>query len=126
MGQTRMLEVLYHHYPNTKGKVKYTMTGSSLTFNYYIGNTKGEVYGLESHPERFEKQDWLRPQTHVPGLYLTGQDVATLGVTGAMMGGILTAHAALGYGGALDLISGRNLIEDLMHLEKKNGWGKLD
>lgn len=121
MLQNRCLEILYHHYPSLKGKVDYTMSGSSLTFNFYIGSRRGEVYGLESHPMRFEKQDWLRPQSHVPGLFLTGQDITTLGVTGALMGGILTAHAALGYGGPVDLISGRNLIEDIWHLEAKTG-----
>jgi all-trans-retinol 13,14-reductase len=35
----------------------------------------------------------LRAKTPVPGLLLTGQDVVTPGVTGAMMGGILTAAA---------------------------------
>lgn len=128
MLKKRCLEVLFHHYPHLKDRVDYTMTGSSLTFNFYIGSRRGEVYGLESHPLRFEKKDWLRPGTHIPGLYLTGQDVATLGVTGAMMGGILTAHTTLGYGGPSDLISGRNLIEDLWHLEAKSpgGGAKLD
>jgi len=29
----------------------------------------------------------------VPGLYLTGQDVASPGITGAMMAGVMTAGA---------------------------------
>ena len=95
--------------------------GSPLTFNYFIGSQKGEVYGLESHPMRFQANDWLRPQTEVPGLYLTGQDVTTLGVSGALMSGILTATAATGYGGIDDLASGRNIIEDLMTLDKQTG-----
>eukprot|EP00294_Goniomonas_avonlea_P002435 CAMPEP_0114569602 /NCGR_PEP_ID=MMETSP0114-20121206/16721_1 /TAXON_ID=31324 /ORGANISM="Goniomonas sp, Strain m" /LENGTH=99 /DNA_ID=CAMNT_0001756507 /DNA_START=16 /DNA_END=311 /DNA_ORIENTATION=+ len=93
------------------------MVGSSLTFNFYIGSNRGEVYGLNCNPERFQADDWLRPQTQVPGLFITGQDVTTLGVTGALMGGILTAHSALGYGSVIDLLSGRNLVEDIMHLD---------
>ena len=35
----------------------------------------------------------LRAKTPVPGLYLTGQDVGSAGITGAMMGGMLAAAA---------------------------------
>ena len=89
---------------------------NGLTFNHYLRSHQGEVYGLASHPTRFQADDWLRPRTPVGGLFMTGQDVTTLGVTGALMSGVLTAHAALGYGTLTDLISGRNLVEDLEHL----------
>eukprot|EP00854_Cymbomonas_tetramitiformis_P004712 gene4712-5765_t len=116
--EDRILEEgLYKYYPQCRGRVDFTEVGSSLTFNHYIGSERGEVYGLESHPERFEEDDWLRPQTKIPNLFLTGQDVTTLGVTGAMMGGILTAHSALGYGSVVDIMSGRNLVEDIWHLD---------
>ena len=39
---------------------------------------------------------WLKPRTRVPGLYLTGQDVATCGVAGALMGGVVCASNVLG------------------------------
>jgi all-trans-retinol 13,14-reductase len=35
----------------------------------------------------------LRAKTPVTGLYLTGQDVGTAGITGAMMGGMMSAAA---------------------------------
>ena len=120
MFERRILEEgLYKYYPQTRGKVDFTMVGSSLTFNYYLRSHRGEVYGLESHPERFQADDWLRARSAVPGLYMTGQDVTTLGVTGALMSGIITAHATLGYGGIDDLLSGRNLVEDIWHLEAR-------
>jgi all-trans-retinol 13,14-reductase len=119
--QKRILEEgLYKYYPQTKGKVKFTSIGSPLTFNYYIGSTKGEVYGADMNPNRFQKDDLLRPKTDINGLYLTGQDITTLGFTGAMMAGILTASEVLGYGNIIDIMSGRNVIEDLLYIENKN------
>ena len=34
----------------------------------------------------------LRPQTDIPGLYLTGQDVLSCGFTGALFSGVLSAQ----------------------------------
>jgi all-trans-retinol 13,14-reductase len=120
MFEKRILEEgLYKYYPKTRGTVKHTSVGSSLTFNHFLNSERGEVYGLEAHPERFEPEDWLRPESALPDLFLTGQDVTTLGVTGALMSGILTAHSVLGYGNPMDIMSGRNLVEDIWHLDKK-------
>jgi len=114
MFENRILEEgLYKYYPQCREKVDYTMVGSPLTFNFYIGSTMGEVYGLDGTCDRFKINDWLRPKTDIPGLYLTGCDITTLGVTGGLMSGVLTAHAVAGYGNLLDIISGRNLIEDI-------------
>jgi phytoene dehydrogenase-like protein len=41
-------------------------------------------------------QGWLRPRTRIPGLWLTGQDTLSCGVTGAMMGGMASAIAIAG------------------------------
>ena len=50
-------------------------------------------------------------------LFLSGQDICTLGFTGALMGGVLTAHSVLGYGNIVDLLTNRNLISDLKNME---------
>ena len=119
MFENRILEEgLYKYYPQCRGKVDYTLVGSPLTFNYYIGSSKGEVYGLDGTCKRYKINDWLRPKTTISGLYLTGCDITTLGVTGGLMSGILTAHVVAGYGSIIDMVSGRNLIEDLWHLDK--------
>jgi all-trans-retinol 13,14-reductase len=119
MFEKRILnEGLYKYYPQTKGKVQFTEVGSPLTFNYYIGSTKGEVYGADATPERFSPNDWLIPKTHIDNLYLTGQDITTLGFTGAMMSGILTASEILGYGTLWDIITDRNIINDLDNMLK--------
>ncbi|EGD78109.1 hypothetical protein PTSG_08987 [Salpingoeca rosetta] len=115
----RMLEGFFHYYPKCRGKVDYTDVGSSLTFNHYLNSLRGEVYGLANDAARFAEHDWLRPETNIKNFYLTGQDIVTVGVTGALMAGVLTAHSMLGYGTLSDLFSGRNVIEDIMHLDKQ-------
>jgi all-trans-retinol 13,14-reductase len=52
----------------------------------------GGVYGLEASPRRF-LSNALRAKTPIAGLYLTGQDVGSAGIVGAMMGGVLSAAA---------------------------------
>jgi hypothetical protein len=42
------------------------------------------------------QQTWLRPKTTIPGLWLTGQDILTCGVTGAMMAGLMTSMSMVG------------------------------
>ena len=64
-------------------------------------------------PDRFKYDDLLKPKTSIENLYLTGQDITTLGFTGAMMAGILTASEILNYGTISDILSKRNLITDI-------------
>jgi all-trans-retinol 13,14-reductase len=63
-----------------------------LTTADFIGAQQGGMYGLEVSPRRF-LSDSLRARTPVPGLFLTGQDVVTPGVMGALAGGVLAAAA---------------------------------
>lgn len=86
----RLLEALYEHFPHLRGQVDYTELSTSLSTAHFCRYGKGEIYGLDHDPQRFE-QSWLRPKTTIRGLYLTGQDVVTCGVSGAMLGGLLTA-----------------------------------
>jgi len=50
------------------------------------------MYGLETSRRRF-LSDSLRARTPIPRLFLTGQDVSSPGMIGAMMGGVLAAAA---------------------------------
>ena len=63
--------------------------------------------GLAATPERFQ-QRWLKAETPVKNLYLCGQDIATDGIIGALMGGVLAASRVLG----------KNLIEEVIERYK--------
>lgn len=94
----RMLEVLYDKVPQIRGKIDYYEVSTPLSTNYFCEYQYGEVYGLNHDTERFA-QSWLQVQTKVPGLYLTGQDILSCGVVGAMMAGCVTAIKVLGISG---------------------------
>ena len=89
-----MLEVLYHHFPLTKGKVSFTDMGTPLSATKYLGRYMGEIYNLDHSLARFKDvnaQLALHPQTTVHNLFLTGQDVAAVSIEGATLSGCFTA-----------------------------------
>ncbi len=91
----RLFENVYRMVPQIRGKVDYSEVSTPLTTRHFANYDHGEIYGLDHTPERFRLR-WLRPRTPVPGLFLTGQDVASVGFGGALMGGVLAASAVLG------------------------------
>ena len=91
----RLMQHLYDKVPQARGHVDYFEVSTPLSTDWFGGYQHGELYGLAHTPERMQ-QDWLRPRTRIPGLWLTGQDILTCGVTGAMMAGLLTTMSMVG------------------------------
>ena len=91
----RLMRYLYDKLPQVEGKVDYYEVSTPQSTSWFSGYQHGELYGLDHTAERLQ-QDWLGPRTRVPGLWLTGQDTLTCGVTGAMMSGMLTTMAMVG------------------------------
>lgn len=87
-------EVLYAYVPQVKGKVIYKELSTPLSTRHFVNYSRGEVYGLEHTPARFKNKN-LRPDTHIKGFYLTGQDIVTCGVGGGLMAAMLTANVML-------------------------------
>jgi len=90
----RLLDTLHEHAPGTRGKVEISELSTPLTTRNFAAHPQGEIYGLQHTAQRFE-QRWLRPRTPIKGLYLTGADVCSAGVVGALMGGMLCSSAVL-------------------------------
>jgi len=91
----RLLKVLYKKLPQVEQHIDYCELATPLSTQFFCEYSKGEIYGLDHTPKRFE-QRWLKPQTAIKGFYLTGQDILTCGVVGAAMGGMITAVSVLG------------------------------
>jgi len=90
----RLLNALYEVVPQVKGQIEHHELSTPLSTKHFTGNASGEIYGLEHTPTRY-LQKWLRPRTFLPGLFLTGQDVVTVGVGGSLFSGVVTAIAIL-------------------------------
>ncbi|TMQ09002.1 MAG: NAD(P)/FAD-dependent oxidoreductase [Deltaproteobacteria bacterium] len=90
--EQRLVEQFGRFFPALTPLIAYREVSTPLSTVAFTGAARGAGYGLEPSPRRFLSSG-LRAQTPVPGLYLAGQDVATVGIAGAMMGGMLAAAA---------------------------------
>ncbi len=91
----RLLEHLYDKLPQLRGKIDYCELSTPLSTDFFCAYPRGEMYGLEHDTQRFE-QEWLKPKTEIKNLFLTGQDIMSCGVSGALVSGFVTAVSALG------------------------------
>ena len=91
----RLRAELERQAPSVIGNVAYTELSTPITTRHFMNYGHGEIYGVASTPERFLMRE-LGARTPIRGLYLTGQDVASLGVVGALFGGVIGASAAAG------------------------------
>jgi len=74
-------------------RVDFFDVGSPLSNKYYIPAPRREIYGIDHHVDRFSLQTAVKlgPDTSIPGLYVTGQDILSCGFAGAMFSGMITA-----------------------------------
>jgi all-trans-retinol 13,14-reductase len=86
----RLTEALLSRCPLVAGHIDHAELSTPLSTKHFAGHPSGELYGLSHSPARFAARG-LRAHTGVKGLYLTGADVCTAGIGGALMGGLLTA-----------------------------------
>jgi all-trans-retinol 13,14-reductase len=88
--EDRLLAQLRRRIPGIMSKLAYCELSTPITTMDYTRASQGAIYGLAATPERFTCSA-LRTRTPLTGFYMTGVDVASLGVVGAMTSGLLTA-----------------------------------
>jgi phytoene dehydrogenase-like protein len=98
-----LLDLVERHHPGFGDLVEYSELGTPLTFEHFTAAPSGSIYGYPATPEKYGTA-WLGPRTPVRNLYLTGSDVALLGIMGALMGAVVTASCLLGRFGFLEVI----------------------
>jgi all-trans-retinol 13,14-reductase len=98
----RLLDALLHEVPQVADAIDYHELSTPVSTRHFAAYERGEIYGLEHSPRRFREKA-LTPRTPIKGLFLTGQDVCTAGVAGALLGATLATSSILG----------RNLINEI-------------
>lgn len=78
------------YFPELADLVVFRELSTPLSTAAITGHRQGAFYGLEVTPER-TTSDALRARTPFKGLFLSGQDVASPGIQGALWGGMLSA-----------------------------------
>ena len=99
----RLIDKLLEHFPNLADKIRHQELSTPLSTKFFTRYEKGEIYGIDHSPKRF-RQKFLKPRTPIENFYLTGQDIVTAGIGGALFSGLLTASA----------LSGSNLMKKVM------------
>lgn len=81
--------------PAIKGNIKGVYSSSPLSFRDYIGSPSGSLYGVyrDYHDPL---KSMISPQTKIPNLWLTGQNVNLHGILGVTVGAYLTCFDILG------------------------------
>lgn len=88
--EEKLLAIFKERFPALADKITVAELATPLSMEFFTKSHHGAIYGLASTVDRYLTPD-LRPKTPIKGLYLTGQDVLTPGVVGAMTSGLFTA-----------------------------------
>lgn len=90
--EDRVLATLKARIPQIMEHLVLHELSTPLSANYFTKADQGAIYGLKASPERFTCTA-LRTRTPIKNFLMSGVDVASLGVVGAMTSGVLTATA---------------------------------
>lgn len=88
--EQRMFELFERYFPDLAKLAVHRELATPLTMASVTQHYQGSFYGLDVTPERLLSEA-LRMKTPIKGFYLSGQDVCSPGIAGALWGGVLSA-----------------------------------
>lgn len=87
--ENRIIEHVKECYPDIEDHVQHQYSSTPLSFRDYMGTYDGSMYGIEKNAND-PLRTILNPQTKVPNLYLTGQNIVLHGVLGVTISAFVT------------------------------------
>ncbi|CAL8304125.1 unnamed protein product [Lota lota] len=93
-------------FPKIKDKLVFQDVATPLTNMHYLGSQRGAMYSAEHNLDRFHAEAVARNRCNTPvkNLYISGQDVFSCGIAGALHGGLLCAATVLDHIIYIDLL----------------------
>jgi len=85
-----LIDLVESQFSGFKNLIEYREVSTPLTLKHFSARWQGNMYGIPVDKGYFSF-GYNQVRTPIKGLYLTGGDVFSLGVAGAMMGGLMTA-----------------------------------
>lgn len=101
--QVKLLNTVLKYCPDLRGNIEYLDTSTPLTSKHFMNSSLGEMYGIQGTSAKYMEK-WLRPDTPIKGLYLTGQDILSNGILGAMFSGVMTSINIMGITKSFDIL----------------------
>ncbi|KPP64200.1 putative all-trans-retinol 13,14-reductase [Scleropages formosus] len=94
------------HFPKLRDKLVFMESATPLTNMHYLGAQRGAMYSAEQNLDRFHPEAIARNRcsTPVKNLFISGQDVFSCGIAGALHGGLLCASTVLNHIVYIDLL----------------------
>ena len=88
--EQKLFALFESYFPELAKLVVHRDLSTPLSMVSFTGHRHGAFYGLEVTPKRMFSEA-LDMKTPIKGLYLSGQDVCSPGIEGALWGGVLAA-----------------------------------
>lgn len=88
--EERILARLEERFPGIRSNIKSTYSSSPITYRDYVSTPNGSMYGIQKDFKHAHKTQ-INTKTHIPNLFLTGQNIIFHGILGATIGALVTS-----------------------------------
>lgn len=88
--EERVIDRLEERFPGIRSAIKSVYSSTPITYRDYVSTPEGSMYGIRkdfNHAIRTQ----INTKTHVPNLFLTGQNIIFHGILGATIGALVTS-----------------------------------
>ncbi|HAG17373.1 MAG TPA: all-trans-retinol 13,14-reductase [Bacteroidales bacterium] len=91
----QLIDLIEQRIPNFRSKIENYYTSTPLSYRDYTGTLNGAAYGIQKDFHN-PFQTIVLPQTSIPNLFFTGQNMNMHGALGVVAGAVLTAGGIVG------------------------------
>ena len=91
-----LIQLLEEKFPRIKNSIQSYYAATPLTYEHYVGTPNGSAYGIEKD-FNYPYKTIISPNTKIPNLLFTGQNLNMHGALGVTIGAVLTSSEILGF-----------------------------